>query len=118
MKTKEKNDQQLVIEGKTFNKRRGVYQAIKILARDYDHDMKTVQALTSKLHQAYPTVIPLTEAMKKKYFKQYGRYFFNPEDIIVDKDYKMWVVCSQWGIGNIGNVIERFQKLKYNIRLK
>ena len=95
----------------TYNKRQLVLAIVT-------HYIKNNPDVTlNKLCQTFPdeinsygVIAPLEKAKEKE-----RRYFLNEEELLKTEDGQTIAVCNQWGIGNIGFILEIAKKLGYQI---
>lgn len=98
--------------GQIYNKRNLVLAIVKYYLET--HPEKTLE----ELRQVFPDAIrgslgvvaPVEKAREKEI-----RYFLDEDQILVTGDGQLIAVCNQWGIGNIGPILQIAKDLGYQV---
>jgi hypothetical protein len=101
------------LEG-VYNKRQLVLAIVTQFVKE--HPETTFEALRQvfpdHLHRSYGVVAELEQAQQKGGRK---RYFLDEEQLLTTSDGLRIAVCNQWGIGNIGYILEIAKNQGYQI---
>ena len=103
---------QYEFNGNTFGKGKLVLAVIKQYVADKDPTFSDLQKEFPKELQGSLDVVKKDLDLKGDKRK---RYYTNSDDEISLTDGTLIAVCSQWGIKNIGNFIEKAEELGYSI---
>lgn len=100
--------------GDIYNKRQFVLAIVTYyLARHPETTFEQLrQIFPDEIHSSYGVIAPLERAREKGGSK---RYFLNDDQILTTGDNQRIAVCNQWGIGNIGPILEIAEDLGYQI---
>lgn len=106
---------QYCFEGKIYGKGRLVLAVVKAYVRDNPYITYTeLENVFYKKLQGSHGVISIPNSARNRVQDPEKRYY--TDDPIYLKDMPIWV-CSQWGIGNINNFIDKAKFLGYKIDL-
>jgi len=102
--------------GNTYNKRKLVLAIVTHYVKE--HPEKTLddlrQVFPDEIHGYFGVIAPLETAIEKEGGGQ-PRYFKRPEHLLTTADNHTIAVCNQWGIGNIGLILDIAEKQQYRI---
>lgn len=105
---------------KLLGKGRLVFEVVKQYTEINQH--LTFEELQNKFPanlQGSTGVINRLDFVNKKYSEgKKKRHFVNNEDIMVSSDSIQFVVSTEWGIGNINNIVELARNEKYDVKEK
>jgi len=105
-----------LMEGKLYGKSRLVLATIYSYIRNNPNTTGTELLTTfDKSLQGSLGVIRKLDDVRSSITDYEKRFFTKPEEVLVLSDGK-YVVCTQWGIGNIYRFITRAKELGYTIR--
>jgi len=114
---RQKDMSQYQFNGQIYGKGKLVLAVIKSYIKKYpDVTLEELQEIFPKRLQGSIGVIDTRENAKTRY--KDGRHFINEKEIIKLKTGEKIVVCTEWGIGNIGNFIEKAKEVGFNIMKK
>jgi hypothetical protein len=95
-----------------------VLEVIKsYIKKNPDITSEKLQEIFPKRLQGSIGVIDTRENAKTKYKGKRKRHFLNEEDVLVLKNGEKIVVCTEWGISNIGNFIKKVKELGFDISI-
>jgi len=116
--TREKDKTKYLFNGSKYGKGRLVLAVVKqYVADNPDTSFDQLQSTFPKSIQGPIGVFNLYNHVQAKYSdKQHKRHFVKPEEIIQLTDAKI-VVCTEWGIVNIGKFLEIVNKLDYDVNV-
>lgn len=105
-----------ILDGKKYAKNRLVLAVVKKYA-DMNPGISATDLKTAfdKSLQGSLGVVRTLEDVEKN-CSDYKTRFFTASDEIIQTGTKPCVVCTQWGIANIGNIIERARQFGIEIR--
>jgi thiol-disulfide isomerase/thioredoxin len=105
--------------GQTYGKGPLVLEVIKSYIRENPNiTLEKLQEIFPKNLQGSVGVIDTYENIRTKYEDKRKRHFLNKKDVIELKTGEKIVVCTEWGINNIGKFIEKTKELGFEIRTK
>ncbi|OZQ62752.1 hypothetical protein CA596_29765 [Paenibacillus odorifer] len=100
-----------ILDGKKYGKNRLVLAIVKkYMTQNPDISAENLMAIFDKSLQGSLGVVRELAEVKKLY-SDYHRRFFTSHDEIINTSTNDCVVCTQWGIGNIGQIIARATQL-------
>ena len=104
-----------IFEGKRYGKNRLVLAIIKkYISENPNTTVKQLLTVFDKSLQGSLGVVRKLDEVKNAYADYKRRFFVSPNEIIKTTTGDC-VVCTQWGIGNIGNIITRAKQLDINV---
>ena len=114
--TSKKDTTRYVFKGQVCGKNRLVLAVVQEYVKEHPNISSSELLLTfdRKIQGSLGVVRELEEL--KKLFPDYRRRFFIAPNEIIRTTTGDCVVCSQWGIGNIGDFIIRANQLGYDIQ--
>ncbi|NCB03571.1 MAG: hypothetical protein EOM67_15675 [Spirochaetia bacterium] len=105
-----------VFEGKHYGKRALVLAIVKsFLKKNPGIKIADLESAFDKSLQGSLGVVRELEEVKRSVSDYQRRFFTKSSEVLYLRDGKV-VVCSQWGIGNIGNFLQRASDLGFVIR--
>lgn len=109
-----KDRTQYQFNGNVYNKRQLVLAIVtQYLKAHPDSTLDELrQVFPDEIHRAYGVVAPVEQAKEKGGRK---RYFLHEEQQLLTGDGHKVAVCNQWGIGNIGPILEIAKQQGYQI---
>jgi len=104
-----------ILDGRKYGKNRLVLTIVKKYMEDHP-DTSSIQLLSifDKSLQGSLGVVRELEEVKNAYADYERRFFVSPNDVIKTTT-GVCVVCTQWGIANIGNMVARAKQLGIEI---
>jgi len=113
---RERDKTKYLFEGSLYSKNRLVLAVIKKYVSDHpDSNFNELQSVFPKPIQGSAGVINEAGFVKEKYSdKQNKRHFVKPDEEIQLTDCKA-VVCTEWGIGNINDFLNKAEEIGYEI---
>ena len=110
-----KDTTKYLFDGRKYGKNRLVLAIVKRYMRENpDTSKEQLMEVFDKSLQGSLGVIRELNEVKNSY-SDYERRFFVASNDIIDTETGICVVCNQWGVSNIGNMIARAKKLGMEI---
>ena len=104
-----------ILNGIRYGKNRLVLAIVKEYRnRHPEITAEELMSVFDKSLQGSLGVIRLLDDVKTSYFDYEKRFFCRLDEIVHTKTHDC-VVCTQWGVANIGNIIARAKELGFNI---
>ena len=89
---------------------------IKMQSKTFENTMQAIKALIVE-HNGFVESEKLSDNSYSWYYSDYEKRFFCQPDEIIHTSTDKCVVCTQWGVGNIGNVIARAKELGIGVTI-
>jgi hypothetical protein len=106
-----------ILDGKKYGKNRLVLAIIKkYVAMNPDISAEKLLLTFDRSLQGSLGVVRTLEDVKEN-CSDYKTRFFTAPDEIIHTSSKDCVVCTQWGIGNIGNIVIRAEQLGIQVQV-
>jgi hypothetical protein len=106
-----------ILDGKKYGKNRLVLAVVKkYMDENPNTSTNKLKSVFDKSLQGSLGVVRELEDVKNSYSDYERRFFVSPNEIINTTDGEC-VVCTQWGIGNIGNIIVRSKQLGIEVTI-
>ena len=105
---------------KFLPKNRFVHQVVKIyVAEQPTKSFAEIEQVFKPEYQGSNGVIRTIDYIRSKGYKDAeSRYFMDEDEILYDSCGVPFVVCTQWKIDNIANVVNLARRLGYNVSLQ
>jgi len=105
---------------KLLNKGRLVFEVVKHYNESNRHlTFEELQKKFSSNLQGSTGVINSLDFVNQKYSEsERKRHFVDEDDILISADKIQFVVSTEWGIGNINNIVELARKENYKIEVQ
>jgi len=106
-----------LFEGSLYSKNRLVLAVIQKYVSDHsDLNFKELQSVFPKSIQGSTGVFNEEGFVKEKYSgKQNQRHFVKPDEVIALTNCNV-VVCTEWGIGNLNDFLNKLNELGYEVQ--
>ncbi len=102
--------------GEVYGKRQLVRAVVTHYVQQHNPTLEMLkQIFPDALHQRYGVVAPLEKAQSVLEQTEYARYFLDEDSILKTADNIDIAICNQWGIGNIGPILEIAKNQGYQI---
>lgn len=106
-----------LLDGKKYGKNRLVLAIVKKYMNEHPNiSAEELMSVFDKSLQGSLGVVRRVDDVKVS-CADYKRRFFSSENDVIKTSTSVCVVCTQWGIGNISNIITRAKQLGINVEI-